>query len=408
MLTLDLHPVLLGLLLLGAVYMLLAALFPASRKARFAPTKVHIPPQIEFSIGVWIYKVLEWLKLKGAPPTVSILDMCSSYWISQALYVVTKLEIPALLVDGPKSISTLAAARNLHSASLFRVMRALTTVHVFEQVSNLEESEPLFELTPIADMLRREHPLSQFGVVCSMCEEQYRAWADLLHTVKTGETSFDFAYGKPFYNHLDENAESRELFDGFMTGVGWESHAAIARDFNFSQYQTVVDVGGCEGALLQDILKVHRRVARGIVFDRPQVTGRFQEAQTKMKTTEGNRLSFVGGDFFVPATIPSEGNAYILKEVMHNWSDDDCVTILRNVASRISPGAHILIIDAVVADRDPLRRFKTFLDLHMLAIVGGRERTEVEFQNLLERAGLRLVGVVPTRSMYSIVQAMKQ
>jgi SAM-dependent methyltransferase len=331
----------------------------------------------------------------ATPPHVALLQMMTGYWVSQSIYVAAKLGIADLLGGGPRHYESLAGATQTHAPSLYRLLRALASVGVFR------ETEPgCFDVTPTAALLQSTNAESMRALAVMYCEEQYRAWSDMLTSVQTGQTAFERVFGTTYFTHLAQHPESNETFNQAMTGWSAQLDHAVLAAYDFSRFATVVDVGGGYGRLLTSILHAHP-VARGVLFDQPHVIAGASEL-LRAAGLDG-RCELVGGDFFVE--VPRNGDAYILSQIVHDWNDDRSVAILKTCRRAIAPTGRLLLVEMVIATgNNP--DFGKFLDLHMLALVGGRERTQSEYRDLLAEAGFQVTRVVPTAAGASIVEAV--
>jgi SAM-dependent methyltransferase len=231
------------------------------------------------------------------------------------------------------------------------------------------------------------------------CEEQYRAWGDMLRSVATGDPAFDRVFGMSYFPYLAQHPEANETFNRAMTGWSAQLDSAVVAAYDFSPFGTVVDVGGGYGRLLIAILTAHPRM-RGVLFDQPHVVAVATAGLQAAGVSE--RCETAGGDFFVE--VPSGGDAYILAQIVHDWDDERSLTILRNCRRAIGPAGKLLLIEMVIAAGNE-RDLGKFLDLHMLALLGGRERTGAEYRSLLAKASFTLTRIVPTQAGASVVEA---
>lgn len=331
----------------------------------------------------------------AVPPPVTLLQMMTGYWPAQALYVAAKLGVADLLADGPTSCADLATATHTHAPSLHRMLRALASVGVFT-----ETAPGTFALTPLADLLRTAVPGSMRALAITYNEEQYRAWGELLHSVKTGGVAFEHLYGMPVFEYFAQHPEADRVFNDAMIGWSNQVAGAVADTYDFSPFRTVVDVGGGYGTLLAAILRSNPN-ARGILFDQPHVIAGAEGLLTAAGVAD--RCATVGGDFFT-AELP-EGDAYVLAQILHDWDDDRCMAILRQCRRAITDHGKLLVVELVLpSGEEPF--FGKWLDLHMLVMAGGRERTATEYDELFQATGFRLARVVPTPPGPSVVEAI--
>ena len=329
------------------------------------------------------------------PPHVQMLHLLTGYWISQSIHVAAVLGVADLLKDGPKSSTELAAATGTHAPSLYRLLRALASVGVFA-----EEPHDRFRLTPLAECLRSDRPDSQRSLAIMNGEEHYRSWGDLLYSVRTGKTAFDHVYGKPVFDFLAENPKSAAVFDEAMTGVHGTETTAMLDSYDFSRFGTIIDIGGGNGTVLTAILQRYSAL-RGILYDRPHVVERARPRLDKAGVAQ--RCQTIGGDFF--AAVPPGGDAYFMRHIIHDWDDGKAHTILANCRKVMTPAARLLLVETVIPPgNEP--SFAKFLDLTMLVVPGGMERTEAEYRALFGRAGFRLDRIVPTKGDVSVIEGV--
>lgn len=226
-----------------------------------------------------------------------------------------------------------------------------------------------------------------------------RGFENIVYSVKTGRTGFEKAHGKPIFDYLADNPLEASMFSETMVGFHGAEPAAVAAAYDFSAFGTIVDVGGATGNMLAAILTRHPK-PRAVLFDRSQVVADAPALLASAGVME--RVEIAGGDFFV--SVPSGGDAYILSHILHDWSEEQCLTILRNIRKSMNPDGRLLVVETVLPAGDDPHPGK-LLDIVMLVIPGGEERTEAEYAPLLAKAGFRLQRVVPTESPVSIVEA---
>jgi hypothetical protein len=328
-------------------------------------------------------------------PDVALAQLVFGKCISMAVSVAAKLRVADLLADGPKPLADLACETKTHAPSLYRVLRALAAAGVFA-----EQADGRFALAPMGEYLRTGVKGSLRGVAdyCGS-DWSWRTWGQLLETVRTGRTAFDSVFGEPCFDYLAKHPDESAVFNEGMTGFSSNIAPAVAEAYDFSPFKTVVDVGGGHGVLLNTILQAYPGV-NGIVFDSPHVVVGAEDALRKAGLT--GRCRAVGGDFF--RGVPAGGDAYLMKHIIHDWPDDKAATILRNCRKGVSPGGKLLLVELVLAAGNAADLGKV-IDLEMLVIASGRERTEVEYRQLLAGAGWRLTRVLPTNSPTQIVEA---
>jgi hypothetical protein len=323
-----------------------------------------------------------------------MLQIISGFWISRAVYVIAKLGIPDLLKSGPKTAEELANATKMHAPSLYRVLRALAGVGV---VSSQGEQ---FALTPLSETLVTDAPGSlRWFTVSELGQEHYPAWGNLMQSVKTGDIAFDKFFEVDIWTYFQQNPEDAAVFNDSMTGVTAAANEEIMTNYDFSGFEKVVDIGGGHGGLITSILKKNSHV-RGVLFEAPQV---IEGARPKIEAAGlADRCETVSGDFF--KSVPTGGDAYVMKWIIHDWDDEKAITILRNCRNEMQPNGKLILVDCVVPETNE-PHFSKFIDLNMLVMTGGKERTAKEFEKLLSDAGFKMLRVIPTNVPTSIVEA---
>jgi hypothetical protein len=317
--------------------------------------------------------------------------MITGYWTSQAIYVAARLGIADLLVDGPRTADELARATGTHARSLYRLLRALASLGVFA-----EDTERRFSLTPLAEPLRADAPGSQRATVLMMVGQFYHAWGDLIGSVRTGRPAFEALHGRRFFEFLAENTDEAGVFNDAMTAFNDRKTTAVLEAYDFSGVSVLADVGGGNGSNLVSTLRRHPEM-RGILFDLP---GAIERAGVREPDLEG-RIQVVGGNFL--EAVPGGADAYLLRHILHNWEDEEATVILKNVRRAMARGARLLIVERVIpAGNGPM--FGSLMDLTMLVVHGGVERSEEEFRRLFEAAGFRLNRIVPTTSDVCVIE----
>lgn len=322
-------------------------------------------------------------------------QMVTGYQVSQALHVAARLGLSDLLAEGPRGLADLARSTSTHAPTLARLMRALTGVGVYEQ-----DGEDQFANSELSELLRSDVPGSVQGWAAFFGRSHHwQAWAGLYDSVLTGENAFTTVHGTPVWEYRRQRPEEQEAFDRAMTSRTGALTDSVVDAYDFGRFGTVVDIGGGVGALLAAILARNPGV-HGILFDQPDVVA---DAGTLFELAGvESRYESVGGSFF--ESVPEGADAYLLKAIIHDWSDADSVTILR--ACRRAAPAHgtVLLVEQLLgAGPDPVGT--AFSDLNMLVGPGGQERTVDEYRQLLEAAGLVLTDVTETGTPVFVIAA---
>ncbi len=321
------------------------------------------------------------------------------YRVSQAIYVVAKLGIADLLADDPQGSDELARATEANEPALYRVLRFLTGVGLFDEVAPRR-----FGLTALGAGLRTDSPGSISPMALMMLDPyEWRPWGELLHSVRTGETAFDHVHGMGPFDYLNAHPDTGELFHRAMTSNTAQSGDAITRAYDFSGVRRLVDVGGGHGLLLATILRAYPAM-RGVLFDRPEVVAGAAPALEAAGVAD--RCEVVGGDFFT-AVAPG-GDAYVLRQIIHDWDDARAAAILTNCRRAMREGGKVLVVERAIAPDYRQAMAELHLDMEMLVITSGIQRTEAEYRALFAASGLRLSAVVPLGDTlhYSVYEGM--
>ena len=332
------------------------------------------------------------------PPDAQVLSIVSSAWTSAAIYVVAKLGIADLIDSEPKSCEFLSVATSTSEQALYRVLRAVASAGIFTEVG-----DRTFAHTPMSETLRADHPNSVRDLTIWINEpEHWKVYGELMHSVKTGQPAWDKYHGEPVFPYLFKtNTELGEIFNRAMTSYSHQAIAPLLEAYDFSQAKVVADIAGGFGHLLGAVLKANPE-ANGVLFDLPEVLEGAPKMLESYSVTD--RVELVSGDF--TAEIPVKADVYMLKHIIHDWYDDKDEVILRNIRENMADDSKILIIETVVPEgNDP--HFSKIIDLEMLAAPGGKERTAKEYETLLEKSGLKLTRIIPTKGLLSIIEAVK-
>jgi hypothetical protein len=328
----------------------------------------------------------------------AMLGHITSYWISQLVFVAAKLGIADLVARRPLTPDAIAKKVGVHAPSLRRVLRALASVGVFA-----ETADGRFRLTPSAATLRSNVPGSLRPFAVMMIDDyNWTAWRELLYGVRTGRLPFNHVHGVPVFEYLRAHLEKDREFSESMASISGPENAAVARAYAFGRLDTLVDVGGAHGHLLAAILGRHRRL-RGILYDQPQVVEGAAHSGFLAARALTGRCTIQGGDFFVD--VPTGADGYIMKYIIHDWSDDQCARLLANCRAAMAPGGRVLVVEHVIRPGNAPDWAK-LLDINMLVLPGGQERTREEFRALFARAGLRLQRIHKTAAALCILEAV--
>ncbi|MFN8592249.1 MAG: methyltransferase [Thermomicrobiales bacterium] len=322
-----------------------------------------------------------------------LFQMTMGALMAQMLHVAAKLEIADLVHAGPRGASDLATATGTDASALHRLLRALASVGVFTEVR-----PGWFGQTPRSDLLRRDAPGSFRAMPIYLGEELYQVFSRLLDSVRSGEPVFADIFGADYFTYLAANPAAGQTFNAAMTALGAVAETgAVVAAYDFSRARRIVDVGGGHGDLIAAVLAANPE-ASGVLFDLPKVIDAARVADSAASLT--GRCEFVSGDFF--ASVPTGGDLYLLKRIIHDWDDARSVAILRQCRAAMSTDGTLLIIEDALPDGDTPSPGK-LVDVVLMGILPGRERTAAEYRALCQDAGLRLERIVATSSAMAIM-----
>jgi hypothetical protein len=333
------------------------------------------------------------VKADTLPPEAQIVEMVMAQFVSRLVHLAATLKLSDCLADGPKTAEELAPLTGTHAPSLYRVMRTLASLGLFS-----EDHAHRFALRPLGQTLRSGTPSHATALIMGG-DIMARSLDNMLYSVQTGRTGFQNSFGMPLFDWLGGHPSEASLFNQTMVGIHGMEPPAIAAAYDFSIFKTIADVGGSTGNMLTTILARHPS-PQGILFDLPHVVRDAPAFIAQRGLTD--RIRIETGSFF--DGVPAGADAYILSHIIHDWNEEQCLTILGHCRRAMSSDGRLLLVEMVLPPGDTPHPGK-MLDMAMLLVPGGEERTEAQYAALLDKAGFRLTRVVPTASLVSIVEA---
>jgi C-methyltransferase len=352
------------------------------------------PPLVRALERIRYYLYQAHQRMVPAPAAMS--ELIVGQWVSQAVSAAAQLGIADALAAGPLPLDELAGRLQVDPKALGRLLRALMSRGVFRQLR-----DGRYALTPLADTLRADAPVSVRGLARFLGSREHRdMWSLLDGAVRTGQPVIRAVHGMDAFGFLAENAEYAAIFNDAMTALSELAAASVVTTYDFTRFNVAVDVGGGHGRLLSAILSANPGL-RGVLYDLPDVvTG----APAVLEAAGvADRVRVAGGSFFTDR-LPADGDAYILKNVIHDWGDDTSEAILANIAADAPPTATLLLVEQVIPDHD--REFTgKWSDLEMMVMGDGQERTAAQYRKLLQKSGFRVNRIIATASPFSIIEA---
>lgn len=329
-------------------------------------------------------------------PVERIFQVAFSLLGSIALNVAAELRIADLLADGPRPVSDLARETATNEDALYRVLRLLASLGIFS-----ESAPRTFANSPASDTLRDAAPNSTGPMARFLADPfHFRVAGDLMHSVRTGQPAVEHVTGLPVFEYFATDKHEAEVFNSAMVSISAQVIPEVLATYDFAGIQVLVDVAGGHGSVICPILQEYPQI-RGILTDLPHVL----EGAAECICNHGveARIQRIPCDFF--KSVPESGNAYLMKNIIHDWNDEKCLTILGNIRKAMgATKGKVILIEAVLSPGNEPHMGK-FLDLEMLIFPGGHERTEQEFRSLFDRAGFRLTRIVPNNSPLWVIEA---
>jgi C-methyltransferase len=329
------------------------------------------------------------------PAPMAMMEMIVAGWPAQAITTAAQLGLADALADGPLPLDELAVRVEADADALRRLLRALIGRGIFRR-----RRDGRYALNSLADTLRSDAPISLKGAALFQgSQEQRERWTLLADSVRTGQSIVPALRGKEGWAYLAEKPQLAALFNQTMTSLTQLTVATVVAGYDFGAYGTIVDVGGGQGTMLAAILAAAPG-SRGVLYDLPRVVA--TAPSLLRENGVADRVRIAEGSFL--DSVPAGGDAYLLKNIVHDWADEKALQILRNVRVAAGPGTAVLLVEMVVGEsgRDCPGHW---VDLEMLLNLGSRERTAEEYRELLGQAGFRMTRVVPTASPLSVVEA---
>ena len=330
------------------------------------------------------------------PAPARVMELTTGAWITQAVSVAASLGVADVLASGSRPVDEIASAVGADAPSLHRVLRALADVDVFRELDRER-----FALTETGELLRSDVPGSVRGwAVMASAPFHVDAWTGLLESVRTGEPAFELVHGQLGFDYLRDHPDDGAVLHAGMTSISSLHVAPVVTAYDFSGVGTVVDVGGGHGTLLAAVLTADPRL-QGVLYELPEVVA--GAGQLLAEAGVGNRCTCVAGDFF--ESVPAGGDAYLLSNIIHDRDDARALRILTNCRAALNDGGRVLLAEAVLPEGPQPSRAK-LIDMAMLVMGPGRQRSESEYRDLFQRAGLRRSGIDPSGPVFSVVEAV--
>ncbi len=322
-------------------------------------------------------------------------EMSRLFFVSRAIYVAAELGVADQLDDEPLAPAELAEKTGTNAAALGRLLQFLSAYGIFQRMPDGK-----FSQSPLSSVLRDDHPNSKRAGLRRFQPYWWAAVGEMEHSICTGESAFEKVHGVSFFQYLSGNSEIQSRFNEGMARTSDTDDAAIAAAYDFKKFSRIVDVGGGQGGLLSQILLVAPH-SSGILFDQPQVV---EQASRLKERGLSDRSERVGGNFF--ESVPGGADCYVIKGVLHDFNDDQCVTILSNCRKAVHANGRVLIanqdLPSPIDDPHP----NLTMDIQMMTVLNGRERSEADWSELFRRSGLKIVDSYQTDVLFTLIDGV--
>ena len=357
----------------------------------------NMPPVWFFSIISSFRNFLIKVYYRFVPPSMAVFEKAQGFWIAKAISVACELNLAEIVAGNEKSIEDIANASKTDSSALYRLMRALASEGIFEEIR-----PKIFKNNKFSNALKEQPGNLKNMIMHQLNQTNWDVVNELKYSVSSGTNAAQKLLGTDIFTHLENTPEKNKLYNKAMSETSGLSSAAIVSAYSFKGIDILADIGGGEGALLYTILQKHPSL-EGILFDFPHVVKTAEEMADKFKVQE--RVKIISGSFF-ESGLP-KADAYLMKNILHAFDDETCVSLLRSIGKAMNTTGKILIIEAVI-NEDNKPAFGKLFDLQMLiGSENGKERTENEFRSIFKKAGFKLHKVVKTVSPFSIIEGVK-
>lgn len=325
-----------------------------------------------------------------------LLMLLSGEWVTRGIYAATELGIADHLLDGPKTVNELSLLTETEELSLKRLLKMLVSFGIFD-----EENEDHLINTELSLLLAKKHPESLFSLSLFFGEEIHDAWDAIVPSLKLNTPAFELTHQKPVFTYFKENPLRASLFQDAMRQKSQAVIQSAIASYDFKKFRTIYDIGGGYGQFMLALLKDNSNL-KGMIFDLPEV---IETLKIRFPYLESPRCEFMAGNFF--ESIPEGGDAYLLKSVLHDWDEEKSEKILSKCYEAMTEKSRLLIIETILLPKDR-SRYANCMDMQMMMITGGKERTSEAFKEMLEKAGFQIVDIYPTATEFSIIEAKKK
>lgn len=355
------------------------------------------PHQFFYFTGQGLRRILLRMANRLSVPSMEVYEKAQGFWISRAVVAACELNLAEHLLTGPKGIRELSVLTNTDEDNLYRLMRMLAGEGIFREVQG-----HIFANTRLSRALMEGEGSMKHLILHQFCETNQKLFSVFTDVVHTGESYTRKIYGKSIFQFLEDNPGKNVIYNKAMDDSAGMISLAILSSYRFKGIRTLVDVGGGHGIVLANILRKHPHM-KGVLFDQPHVVAPAEEVIAGFGVSD--RLKIMPGDFF--EGIPTGGDAYFMKNILHAFNDEDCQAMLKRVRDAMAPGAKLLVVETIITPDNRPSLGKRLDLLMMVGTEGGKERTKEEFTELLGVSGFRIKRFIRTVAPFSIIEAVK-
>ncbi len=357
----------------------------------------HVPPVWVFSVTGLLRNFFKKLYYAFLPANMAVFEKSQGFWIAKAISVACELNLAEILGDEKRPVDEIAKEAGTDAHALYRLMRALAGEGIFK-----ETETAYFKNTHLSNALKEQPGHLKNMIMHQLNSTNWEVVNEMKHSVVSGENAAQKLFGTDIFTHLENTPEKNALYNKAMTETSSLSSASMVAAYSFRNINTLVDLGGGEGMLLYTILQKNEKL-KGVLFDLPHVVT--TATQLAKDYDVEKRVQIISGSFFKDKLPVSD--AYLLKNILHAFDDETCITLLKKVYNALDEKGKILVIEAVIGENNKAEFGKMF-DLQMLlGTESGKERTKNEFETIFEASGFRLNRVIRTVSPFCIVEGVK-
>jgi precorrin-6B methylase 2 len=357
-----------------------------------------IPPVWFMDIINLLQRFFYNLSKRMVPPSLWMMNNIENFWVAKGVVTAVKLNIAEHIASGRNTLDQLAEVSQTNPDALYRLLRMLCAQGIFRLSKN-----GIYSLTPYSKVLIEGEGSIKYMLQSHLGKVHFDIFSEIDYTVKTGISASRKLFKKDIFSHVQDSPAQHDVFVKGMGNTSDLFAPVLLSSYNFSQYSNIIDIGGGHGSLLCHILTRYKGL-KATVFDSKHVVERAAANIESYGLKE--RIKIVDGSFF--EEVPEGGDLYILKNIVHDWGDENSIKILKNIHRVMEPGSKMLVIDTIIKNDNSYSYGKMLDILMLLGTEDGRERTLEEFRDVFEKSGFAIKKVIPTVSPFSLMECVKK